>query len=186
MISKGPRSLFAIAPKWLTFDGRGLDCFGRIQNVDVAETFAVEPPNGAPHFLHVLADHVIRKITIGSQSVTLCAYSLRNVEHDGHRDTVILASERDQRLARLGLDVGRINYCHASRLQPLGGDEVQDFEGIDGCRLIVLVVAHQPATEIRRNDFGRQEDPPREGRFAGPDGPINTTRESSGTVMFTD
>ena len=157
---------FAIAPKRLPFDGQRFDCLGRIQNVDVTEALAVEPSERAAHLLHMLADHVIREITIGPRGIALGADSLRNVEHDRYRYAVILASERDQRLARLGLHIGRVNYRETPCLQPLGGDEVQHLECLDRRRLIVLVVAYKSSTKVRRKDFGREEGPPREGRLA--------------------
>ena len=56
---------FAIAPKRLPFDGQRFDCLGRIENVDVTEALAVEPPERAAQLLHMLADDVIREIAIG-------------------------------------------------------------------------------------------------------------------------
>ena len=51
--------------------------------------------------------------------------------------------------------------------------------------MIVLVVAYQSATEVRRNHLGGRKSRRAKVDLPEPDGPISTTSESSGMVMFT-
>jgi hypothetical protein len=53
------------------------------------------------------------------------ADALRQIEDDRDRENVILASECDERLARLWLDVGRIDYRQLCAGQSPRGHEMQ-------------------------------------------------------------
>ena len=90
-------------------------------------------------------------------AVPLLADPLGQVEHDGHRQAVVLPGQLDERLAGLGLDVGGIDHREPPQGQPLAGDEVEHLEGLVRDRLIVLVVADHPPAGVGREDLGRQE-----------------------------
>ena len=79
------------------------------------------------------------------------------VQHDGDREAVVLAGQCDQRLAGLGLDVGGVDDSQPPEGEALGGDEVQDLEGVVRDRLIVLVVADHSPAGVGGQDFGGQE-----------------------------
>ena len=96
-------------------------------------------------------------VPVGPAPVPLLADPLGQVEHDGHRQAVVLPGQLDQRLAGLGLDVGGVDHRQPPQGQPLAGDEVQHLEGILRDGLIVLVVADHPPAGVRREDLGRQE-----------------------------
>jgi heat-inducible transcriptional repressor len=79
------------------------------------------------------------------------------------------ARERlEQRLAVLRAHVRRVHDRQATGGQPLGGHEVQDLEGLFRGVLRRLVVRHQAATEIRREDLGTPEVLQGKRRLAGP------------------
>ena len=87
----------------------------------------------------------------GRGPVPLVADPLGQVEHDGHRQAVILPGQLDQRLAGLGLDVGGVDDRQPPQGQPLAGDEPEHLEGVLGDGLVVLVVAdHRPGRRRTR------------------------------------
>ena len=94
------------------------------------------------------------------------------------------ARELDERLPRLGLDVGGVDDGQPPAREPLRRDEVQHLEGVLRRRLVVLVVGDErrgrsPTTSISVG----AKCVAREGATCrDPDGPIRTTRESSGIV----
>ena len=75
---------------------------------------------------------------------------------------VVPPRQLDERLARLGLHVRRVDDDEAAELQPLRGDEVQRLERGRRDGLIVLVVGHEPAEVVGRQHFRRLEVPARE------------------------
>src|SRR3712207_8176787 len=54
------------------------------------------------------------------------------------RQTVVPPRQLDERLAGLGLDVGGVHDRQPPQGEPLGGDEVQELEGVVRDRLVVL------------------------------------------------
>jgi hypothetical protein len=52
--------------------------------------------------------------------VSILAKSLREIENNCDRYHVILTRQSDQRLTRLHLNIGRIDYSELSGLEPLG------------------------------------------------------------------
>ena len=65
-----------------------------------------------------------------------------------------ISGERNERLARLRLDVRRIDNRQLCAGQPPGGHEVQRRKRVVGRRLIVLGVRDERAESIRRHHFG--------------------------------
>ncbi len=79
---------------------------------------------------------------------------LGHVQHDGDRQTVVLPSQFDERLARFRLHVRGVDDRQPAQRQPLGRDEVQHREGVVRDGLVVLFVAdhrrgRHPRTESR-------------------------------------
>src|SRR3712207_8039953 len=66
------------------------------------------------------------------------ALPIWEVEHDRDREQIVLAGESDQRLARLALDVGRVDHRESPGCEPARRDEVQDRERILRRGLVVL------------------------------------------------
>ena len=75
------------------------------------------------------------------------------IQHDGHWQYVEVARQINERFACLRLNVGGIDNRQLRGSQPFARDEVQDFKGIIGSRLVVFVVRHKPTAEIRRENF---------------------------------
>ncbi len=157
-------SLFVV-PQRLPLD---IDCIyllHRIQPVDVTEAFALQAAQGTAQTADLIADHVRAKIPVGAAGVTLPAGPLRQIEHDSHRQAVILAGQLHQRLAILQAHIGGVHHRQPTTLEPLAGDVVQDVEGVRRGRLIILVIGHQPSTVIRGDHFSWAEVAAGEGGF---------------------
>ena len=138
-----------------------------MQHVDVAEALFLESAERPPQVLELASDDVRAEVAVRPDPVARLAHLLSDVEHDRHGYDVVAPRQLDQRLACARLDVGCVDDGEPPRCQALGSDEVQHLEGIRRGALIVLVVGDQPATGIRREDFGRQEVAAREGGLAG-------------------
>ena len=105
-------------------------------------------------------------------AVALLAELLGQVEHDRHRQAVILPGQFHQRLAGLGLDVGGVDHREPPQGQPLPGDEPEHLERLVRDRLVVLVVADHPPAGVGREDLRGLEVPAGEralARAAGAD-----------------
>lgn len=122
--------------------------------MNVSKALAFQIAQRAAELLTLLPDDVLSEISIRSLFVSILANSLTEIENDGNWNHVVLACECDERLARLGLDVSGVDYCQFAGRETFGGDEVQDFEGVFGGRLVVLVVRNEPAAEVGGDDFG--------------------------------
>ena len=159
------------------------DLLGRLQHEDVPEALLPQPAERPPQLRLLVADDVGAEVPVGPQPVPFLADSLGKVEHDGHRQAVVLPGQLDQRLAGLGLDVGGVDDRQPAQGQPLAGDEVEHLEGVVGDGLVVLVVAdHRPAG-VGREDLGGRKCLRANVLLPEPLGPIRTTRESLGIVM---
>src|SRR5215813_7779224 len=93
------------------------------------------------------------KVSVRTAPVPLAAEFLREIEDDGNGHHVKFASQSDERLARLRLDIGRIYDREPTRSQPLACYEMEDFEGFLRRGLVVLVIRYQTATVIGRQDL---------------------------------
>jgi hypothetical protein len=103
----------------------------------------------------LLTNDVWTKIAIGSQLVSILTNSIRNIEHERYWNNVVLARERYERPSSFRLHVGGIDDRELAGGEPLGGDEVQDLEGVFGRSLIVLVVRNQRAAGVGGDNFRR-------------------------------
>ena len=91
----------------------------------------------------------------------------------------------DQRSTSVGLHVSRINNRQTTGPKPLGRDEVEQFKGIGGCTLIVLVVRDESARQKSEDTisvglkcFLANVD------FPLTDAPIRITSDNSGISIF--
>src|SRR5436309_2926013 len=106
----------------------------------MAELLSLEVAKGTPELLALLAYNVRAEVPVRAVTVPVVAESFRKVEHDGDGQDVILTRQRDERLARLRLHVGRVNDCEPPGRKPLRGDEMQHLECVLCRSLIILVV----------------------------------------------
>lgn len=105
------------------------------EDVNRTETFLTQPAERASQLLVLTANHVASERPIRASVVSCRTDRFRNIEHDCHRQYVVLASQRNESLARGGLDVGRVDHRETSASQTLGRNELQHFESI-GRRLL--------------------------------------------------
>ena len=128
-------------------------------------------PAQRPSELRLLvADDVRAEVPLGSLAVALQAELLGEVEHDRHRQAVILPGQFHQRLAGLGLDVGGVDHREPPQGQPLPGDELEHLERLVRDRLVVLVVADHASAGVGREDLRGLEVPAGERALARPAG----------------
>ena len=104
------------------------------------KALAPESTHGPMELAPLLADDMRTESAIGSGTVAFVADSLRQIEDDGHRQDVIFAGKRHERLTRLRLNVRGVDYGESSAGQPTRCHEVKRGKRISGCRLIVLIV----------------------------------------------
>ena len=115
----------------------------------MAESFALQSPQGPPQLLRLVPDHMWSEVSIGTASIALLAQLLREIEDKRDRQNMKFARQFDKRFARVRLNIGRIDYRESAPRQPLPRDEMQNLERITGGRLIVLIVGNQAAAEVR-------------------------------------
>ncbi len=165
-----PVQALLVVPEWLALDLHALDVLG-LEDPDIPESLAPEALDRALEVEPLAPEHVWAELAVWSIAVAVLADSLRNVENDRDRQDVVLAGERDERLARVLLDVRGVDDRQSPGSQSLAGDVVQGVEGVAGRRLVVLVVGDQSPEEVGRHDLGRLEVRPGERRLAGPGRP---------------
>ena len=130
------------------------------------EPFLLKIPQRALHLAGLLTDHVRAEGSFRPIAISILAQALGQVEDDRDRQDVVLPGERDERLARLSLHVGRIHHRELSAREPPAGDEVQGRESVIGRRLVVLVIGDQAAAIVRRQHFRGLEVLPSKRRLA--------------------
>jgi hypothetical protein len=136
------------------------------QHVDLAEALLVELPEGAAELVALPADHRVAEVAVCPAGVAVQADPLGQVEHDGHRQHVVVAGQGDQLAPGLRLHVGRVDHGQPPRPQPGAGDVVQHVEGVGAGRLVVLVVGDQAAAEVAGQHLEAAEVAAGEGRLA--------------------
>ena len=137
-----------------------------VQRVDRAEALTLQAFQPAAELVALAADHMGAEVAVGAGRVARDTHLLRDVEDDRHRQHVVLAGDGYQLSARLGLDVRGVHDGQPAGLQPLAGDVVQQLERLRRGGLVVLVVGHQAAAEVRRDHLGGAEMRAPEGRLA--------------------
>ena len=139
---------------------------GRAQGKGAAKALALEALEAAAQLTVLSRDHVGRQVAVGALGRTLLAEGSGYVEDDGYRLGVIALGQFYQRLARLGLDVGRIDHGQKAPRQAASGDKVQRGERIACGLLAVFVVRDQAAKKVCGEHLGREEVRVGKGRFA--------------------
>ncbi len=89
-----------VVPHALPLDHHGLDLLWRREHGDVAKAFALQLAERLAELGDVLASDVLTEASILPLRVARVAELGRQVEDDGHGQHVLLARERDERLAR--------------------------------------------------------------------------------------
>ena len=147
-------------------DGVG-DVLLRAQDVDLAEAFLAEVLERAAELVPLAPYDGVAEVPVGPGGVAVQADPLRQVEHDGDRQDVVVTGEGDELPTGLRRHVGRVDDGQAAGGQPLAGDVVQDVEGRSAGCLVVLVVGHQTAAEVAGQHLEGPEVLLGEGRLAG-------------------
>src|SRR3954463_6981829 len=143
-----PVLVLEIIPKWLTHDADRRDLFRSGQSENMPKSFPLQSAQRPPQLLRLVSNHVRTKLPVWSVLVTLMAELLGQVKHDRNRQNMEFASESDQRLTCLRLNVCGINYREASCGKPFTRDEMQHLERLFRGSLGVLVVRYKPTTEV--------------------------------------
>src|SRR5262245_13652769 len=156
----------AVVPEWLTREDGGVDFFLRLQHVNVTEAFAAETAQRTVELALLVANNVRPKIAVWPRAIPVVADSLGKIQNNGDGQHVVFARQRDQRLPRLGLNVGRVDDRQASTNEPARSNKVQCGEGIIRRGLVVLVVRHECPESVRRQHLCWLEVLSRERRLA--------------------
>ena len=173
-----------VVPQRNSLDDRRLHLLGRIQHEDVPEALLLKPTQRTPS-----CDFWLR-MTCGPKSrsarlaVALLAELLWEVEHNRHRQAMVLSGQFHQRLASLGLDVGGVDHREPPQGQPLPGDEPEHLERLVRDRLVVLVVRTMPRQASDERISVGLKCLRAKVLLPEPLGPIRTTRLSLGIDIF--
>ncbi len=183
MTSNGPCLVSQVVVQRVRTMRGAVDVLGVLQDVDVRNPSRDSPRRPRRSMVALPAQDVRAEVAVGPAGVAVRADPLGQVEHDGDRQHVVLAGQRDELLARLRLDVRGVHDGQPAGGESLAGDVIQHVEGVAGRRLVVLVVGDQPAAEVAAEHLGR---PRRRAEanvdFPDPVTPTRTTRLSAGTA----
>ena len=147
----------AVGPQRSTLDLGRRHLAGRSENPHSPKPLPLQALQGLVQFGALVTDHVPSEVATGPSPVALLADRLWHVEHDRDGEQVVLLGQLDQRTARRTLNVRGIHDREAGLREATTGDELQHGECVGGGRLVVLVIGHQPAAEIRRDHLRRGE-----------------------------
>ena len=173
-----------VVPQRHPLDRGRLDLLGRFEDEDVAEAFALAgPASTGAAATRCCADDVRPEVAVLPAAVPLLADLLGQVEHDGHRQAVVLPGQRHQRLAGLRLDVRGIH----------------DRQSPSASRLAAMKCSTSKASFVTVWSFSSSQTSPRQasddstsvGRkcfrakvlLPEPDGPMRTTSDNLGTAI---
>ena len=156
-----------IGPERHAFDFRRVGLLGRVETVDVADPLAAEAAQRAAQRGQMVAHHVGAELPVRSKRVAFVAELARHVEDEADGQRVEALRQGDQGAAVLRADIGRVDHGQTPRRHALGGNEVDQVEGVARGGLVVLVVGDQAAAGVGGDDLGGLEVAAREGRFAG-------------------
>src|SRR3972149_7792214 len=98
---KRPVFVGAVVPKGPPFDSGGFNFLGTLHDENVPETLSFETPQRASKLRTLLGDDVRAELAIIPAPVSLVANGCGKVQHNAHRQTVILSGKLDQRPACL-------------------------------------------------------------------------------------
>ena len=93
------------------------------------------------------------EVPIGAFPVALVTHVFGQMQHDRHRQAMVLAGAVPPGAPSLFLHVGGIDNGQPASRKAFGGDEMQQVKGIGGGRLIVLVITNQTSAEVGREHF---------------------------------
>ena len=128
---------------------------GAAKRVNGAKALALQAFEPSPQLVALTADDLRPEVAVYAIGVAGDAHAVGHVEHDGHRQHVVLAGQGHELLAGLGLDVRGVDDGQSTGLQPKADDVAQQLERRRGRRLVVLVVGHETAAEVGGDDLGR-------------------------------
>ena len=138
------------------------------QGVHRAEALPLQATQPAAELVTLPPDHLRPEIPVRAGRIAVQTHPLRHVEHDRDRQHVVLAGQRDELLARLRLHVGGVDDGQSAGGQPQARNVFEQLERQRSCRLVILVVGHQPAAEVAGNHLGRAKMGAAERRLARP------------------
>src|SRR5947207_4603513 len=87
---EGTVLLLLVVPQRLSFKGRSIHLFRRVEHKHVAKSLTLQSPQRAPELLALLPNHVRAKVAVIATFVAVLAQPFRKVQNDGHGQTVIL------------------------------------------------------------------------------------------------
>lgn len=93
-------------------------------------------------------DDVGRHVAIGALAQTVLHQALGKVEDDRNCEHVVVLGERDERLAGVTLNVGRVDDRDAAQPQPRRRDSLEKAEGFLVDIERVLVIGYQCAARV--------------------------------------
>ena len=79
--------------------------------MNVTKAFTFQIAKRPAQLLALLPDHVLAEVPIRTLPISILANPVGQVENEGDGKYVKLACERDERLARFGLHVRRVDDC---------------------------------------------------------------------------
>lgn len=171
-----------VVPQAIADDAHRVDLFHRIEDEGALETLFFQSPERAAEFGVLVRHHVLAELPIGALAVARMRGADAQIEHDGHAQRVAIARDGDERTPAALFDVGRVDHGEETSGEPPPQDVVQRPERIGGRGLIVLVVGHEAAEEVRRQDLRRCEVLLREGGLAAARGADQDDERDLGDV----
>ena len=181
------RALRLFQSGWRSIDGR-VDLLRRLRGrATWRKPSRSEAAQRAAQLAALVADDVRAEVAVRPRAVALLADALGQVEHDRDRQHVVLARQRDERLARLGLHVRRVDdgqqsrargACAAMKCSTSKASSVADWSFSSS--------ETSPRQKSDESDLGRLEVRARERRLAaartGRSARPATARESSSVI----
>src|SRR6266567_2929045 len=142
-----------VVPQRLPLDDRAFDFLERFEHENMAKALPLKTAQGPMQLLGLLPNDMRTKVAVRPPLVPVVSDPLRQVQDNGHGQTMKLACDFHKWLARLRLDIRCIRNCQSSRREPLAGDKMEQIKSVLRRRLAILVIGHQPAAIIRRENL---------------------------------
>lgn len=146
-------------------DRRGIHLVRGGQYVHGPEPLGLELAHRASRLVALAADHGRAEPGPGQ------AHRLRQVQHDRHRQHVVLPGQLDQARPGGALGVGGVDHGQPAPAQPDRNEVVQRVERVGRGALVGGVVGDQATEHVGRQRLGGQEVSAGERRLARPAGP---------------
>jgi hypothetical protein len=97
------------------------------------------------------------KVSVGTITISVLTKPIAEIEDECNRKYMKFTCELDKRFTRVRLNIGSIDHRQSPGGEPLTGDKMQDFEGVLGRSLIVLVIRNESTTEVGGKNFSGLE-----------------------------